>query len=186
MAATAVADGGGDEPFPIAELARRSGFSRPTLRYYEKLGLLEAPPRSDVGYRLYDRDAEARLQFIRRAKQIGLSLDEIRDLVAFWANGECATTRARMRDLVTAKIASVREQIEESSTFLRQLELVSQRLDEPAEREPADGCECAPELPHVDRVRLGSDLTVVSSPGCTCGGSCVSGSCRCGCACCEA
>lgn len=73
--------------FQIAELARRTGFSPPTLRYYEEIGLLEQPDRSKAGHRVYDRDDEARLQFIRRAKHLGLSLEEIRDLVGVWAGG---------------------------------------------------------------------------------------------------
>jgi DNA-binding transcriptional MerR regulator len=171
--------------FPIAELGRRTGFTPATLRYYEKIGLLDAPPRSEAGYRLYGRDAEARLQFIRRAKQLGLSLDEIRELVTFWARGECATTRARIAGLVGEKIAEVREQIEESSTFLRQLELVAERLDD--EPDPAsDGCACAPQLPHVDRVHLDADLSLVTSSACTCGGACAAEGCGCGCACCGA
>ncbi len=139
----------------IAELAERTGFSRPTLRYYEEIGLLEAPERSDTGYRVYDRRIEARLQFIRRAKRLGLSLEEIRSLVAVWAGGECAVTRQQLRELVEAKIGAVRAQVEESATFLRQLEAVHVRLDElVAGGQSATGCECAPELPHMNTVRL--------------------------------
>jgi len=148
--------GGGMETFQIAELARRTGFTRPTLRYYEEIGLLEEPERSESGYRVYDRDDEARLQFIRRAKRLGLSLDDIRDLVGVWTGGECATTRRQLRELVEHKITAVREQVEESATFLRQLEAVSDRLTE--EPEVTDGCRCAPELPHVNVVQLGRDL----------------------------
>ena len=48
----------------IAELAERTGFSRSTLRYYEEIGLLDAPQRTETGYRVYDRGVETRLQFI--------------------------------------------------------------------------------------------------------------------------
>ena len=174
--------GGGMETFQIAELARRTGFTRPTLRYYEEIGLLEEPERSESGYRVYDRDDEARLQFIRRAKRLGLSLDDIRDLVGVWTGGECATTRRQLRELVEHKITAVREQVEESATFLRQLEAVSDRLTE--EPEATDACGCAPELPHVNVVQLGRDLSIAETAACTCGGSC-DGACNCGCACCE-
>ena len=138
----------------IAELAERTGFSRPTLRYYEEIGLLDAPQRSETGYRVYDRAVEARLQFIRRAKRLGLSLEEIRSF-AVWAGGECAVTQLQLRELVEAKIAAVREQVEDSATFLHQLEVVHDRLDELlATGQSATGCECAPELPHVNTVRL--------------------------------
>ncbi len=174
--------GGGMETFQIAELARRTGFSRPTLRYYEEIGLLEEPARSESGYRVYDGDDEARLRFIGRAKRLGLSLGEIRDLVGVWAGGQCATTRRQLRELVEHKIAAVREQVEDCATFLRQLEAVSDRLTE--EPEVTDGCGCAPELPHVNVVRLGRDLSISEAGGCTCGGSCDDG-CSCGCECCQ-
>lgn len=144
--------------FRIAELARRTGFSPPTLRYYEEIGLLQEPERSESGYRIYGRDDEVRLQFIRRAKRLGLSLEEIRDLVGVWAHGQCATTRRELRELIERKVAAIREQIEDSATFLRQLEAVRDQLAR--EPEPSDGCECAPELPHVNVVHLGQDLSI--------------------------
>ena len=62
----------------ISEVSERTGFSGPTLRYYEQIGLLPAPERTGAGYRVYgDRDV-ARLDFIARAKRLGCSLDEIR------------------------------------------------------------------------------------------------------------
>jgi DNA-binding transcriptional MerR regulator len=142
------------DQFRIAELAERTGFSRPTLRYYEEIGLL-APERSDAGYRIYDRRDEERLRFIGRAKRLGLSLEEIGSLVAVWAGGECAVTRRQLRELVEVKIESVRVQVEESVTFLGQLEAVHDRLDEllRSGQSMAD-CECVPELPHVNAVRV--------------------------------
>lgn len=76
----------------------------------------------------------------------------------------------------------MREQVEEGATFLRQLEAVSDRLA--AQPEASDGCECAPELPHVKLVQLGPDLSVAETETCTCGGSCGE-ACSCGCACCQ-
>ncbi len=169
------------DTFQIAELARRTGFSPPTLRYYEQIGLLQEPERSESGYRIYGRDDEARVQFIRRAKRLGLTLDEIRDLVGVWAGGQCASTRQQLCELIDRKITAVREQIEESATFLRQLEAVSDRLT--SEPEASDSCECAPELPHVNVVHLGHDLSILPTSRCTCGGSC-GDACSCGCACC--
>jgi len=65
----------------IGELAARAGTSADTVRYYEKLGLLGAADRSDGGYRLYGLAELGRLQFIRRAKLLGLTLEEIRSLL---------------------------------------------------------------------------------------------------------
>lgn len=70
----------------IGELSARSGLSRDTLRYYERFGLLPKPPRASGGVRLYPLATLDHLRFIRRAQSVGLTLDEIRDLVTFqWA-----------------------------------------------------------------------------------------------------
>ncbi len=64
-----------------AELARRTGANLETVRYYEKIGLLPAPPRTASGYRSYDAAHERRLGFVRRARELGFSLEEIRALL---------------------------------------------------------------------------------------------------------
>jgi MerR family copper efflux transcriptional regulator len=150
------------ETIQIAELAERTGFTTATLRYYEEIGLLEQPERSKAGYRLYGQSDVDRVRFIGRAKRLGLTLDEIRSLVAVWAGGECATTRRQLRGLVEAKIDAVRTQLEEAATFLQQLEVVHDRLDDAiATGATSTGCECAPELPHVDA--LGTEPTAAGS-----------------------
>lgn len=64
-----------------AELARRTGCNLETVRYYEKAGLLPEPPRTARGYRSYDAMHERRLRFVLRARELGFSLDEIRELL---------------------------------------------------------------------------------------------------------
>ena len=64
-----------------AELARRTGSNLETVRYYEKVGLLPEPPRTTAGYRSYDTAHERRLRFVLRARELGFSLDEIRELL---------------------------------------------------------------------------------------------------------
>ncbi len=66
----------------VGELAQRAGVSAPTLRFYERAGVLAPPQRSKAGYRLYPPEAVADLRFIARAKALGLSLDQIRVLRA--------------------------------------------------------------------------------------------------------
>ena len=68
----------------ISQLARRSGVPATTLRYYEKVGVLPAPARSDSGYRQYDDDSLARVAFIQRAKALGVELEDMGDLVSLW------------------------------------------------------------------------------------------------------
>jgi DNA-binding transcriptional MerR regulator len=70
-----------DKRLKIGELARQTGLTIKTIRYYERRGLLEQPLRTEAGYRLYGPEDVARLQFIQRAKLLGLTLEEIRELV---------------------------------------------------------------------------------------------------------
>ncbi len=151
------------ETIQIAELAERTGFTPATLRYYEEIGLLEEPERSKAGYRRYRQGDVDRVRFIGRAKRLGLTLAEIRSLVAVWAGGECANTRRQLRGLVEAKIDAVRAQLEDAATFLRQLEAVHDRLDDlVASRATATGCECAPELPIIDTSRIEPNVAASS------------------------
>jgi len=66
----------------IGELARRAEVGIDTVRYYERQGLLPAPERLASGYRRYDQSDVARLRFVRRAKALGFTLVEIRELLA--------------------------------------------------------------------------------------------------------
>lgn len=66
----------------IGELARRTGTTAKTLRFYEQTGLLPQPVRTESGYRDYDEDALDRLRFVRAAQSAGLTLADIRDVMA--------------------------------------------------------------------------------------------------------
>lgn len=65
----------------IGDLSRRTGVKVPTVRYYEDVGLMPAPPRSEGKQRRYDRDAVARLNFIRHARELGFEVEAIRELL---------------------------------------------------------------------------------------------------------
>jgi DNA-binding transcriptional MerR regulator len=67
---------------PIGQAARQSGVKVPTIRYYEQIGLLPAPPRSEGNRRQYDADDLRRLAFIRHARELGFETDAIRALLA--------------------------------------------------------------------------------------------------------
>lgn len=128
----------------ISELATRSGFSASALRYYERVGLLNAADRSRSGYRLYHHEAVIRLRFIERAKQLGLPLEEIRELVGVWDNGQCAHVRERLRTQVIAKSIEVRERISELTKFAGQLSEAVAELSGPAVQGSCDAdCGCA-------------------------------------------
>lgn len=72
--------------FRIGELARLAGVPVDTIRYYERSGLIAAPPRTSTGYRAYPPDALARLQMVRRAKDLGFTLSEIGELLDLYDN----------------------------------------------------------------------------------------------------
>ena len=72
----------------IADVEQHTGISRHTVRYYERIGLLSAPPRSANNYREYSAASLARLRFIRDAQEMGFSLEEIRQIVALQADGQ--------------------------------------------------------------------------------------------------
>jgi DNA-binding transcriptional MerR regulator len=121
----------------ISELADQAGVSVSTVRYYERVGLLAGPPRTESGYRCYDRDAAIRLQFVTRAKRIGFSLEQIAGLLAAWDGVHCATTHEEVRRLVDSKRVEVIESIRELERFVEQLDHVREAL---ARTPPAETC----------------------------------------------
>lgn len=66
----------------IGDLSSRTNVKVPTIRYYEQIGLLDAPPRSDGGQRRYGTSQVNRLNFIRHARELGFEVDDIRELLA--------------------------------------------------------------------------------------------------------
>jgi MerR family mercuric resistance operon transcriptional regulator len=94
----------------IGELARASGVGVETIRFWERGGLLPAPPRSPSGRRLYGPEAVERLRFVRHARALGFPLEEVRTLLAMAAGeaGGCEEVRAlaeRHLRAVRARIA---------------------------------------------------------------------------------
>jgi Cu(I)-responsive transcriptional regulator len=89
----------------IAETARQAGVNIQTLRYYERRGLLPRPARRDSGYREYSDDAVQVVRFIKRAQDLGFSLDEIQDLVRL--RGVKRGERNRVRAIAEEKIADI-------------------------------------------------------------------------------
>ncbi|WP_315786425.1 helix-turn-helix domain-containing protein [Bradyrhizobium sp. SZCCHNPS1003] len=65
----------------IGDLAKRTGTKVETIRYYERIGLLPVPARTEGNYRAYDNDQLGRLSFIRRARDLGFSIEQVRDLL---------------------------------------------------------------------------------------------------------
>lgn len=97
------------EPFAIGVLSERSGVNIETIRYYERVGLLPRPARSAGGYRLYQSADSERLFFIRRARGLGFSLDEIRRLLDL-ADQKSRSCR-RVHDIAVEHLAEVHAKI---------------------------------------------------------------------------
>ena len=94
----------------IGQVARHAAVGIETVRFYERQGLLEEPARKHSGYRQYGEDVVARLRFIRRAKELGFSLKEIKELLALRVDP--TTTCAQVRSKAAAKLADVEQKIE--------------------------------------------------------------------------
>ena len=97
----------------IGSLAHRAGSNVETVRYYERIGLLPEPPRSAGGHRLYGEEHARRLTFIRRSRELGFAVDDVRCLLAICDSGDytCAEvkeTTLRHRAAVRRKIADLR------------------------------------------------------------------------------
>ncbi len=87
----------------IGELATEAGVNAQTLRYYERRGLLRAARRAASGFREYDRKATRQVRFIRRAQDLGFTLEEIRDLLALWSDSAKSCSAVEKRASTTLK-----------------------------------------------------------------------------------
>lgn len=103
----------------IGELAAQVGLNPKTIRYYEDIGLLPPPHRTPAGYRLYTADACVRLQFIAQAKAVGLTLEEIRDILTLKHTGQIPCTHVLA--LVAEKIAAIDAQLRTLSDMRQEL-----------------------------------------------------------------
>lgn len=95
------------------ELAKLTGCNLETIRYYEKISLIPAPPRGPNGYRLYDEGHVRRLRFVLRARELGFTIDNVHGLLQLVDGGKqtCAEVKARTEKHladVRAKIADLR------------------------------------------------------------------------------
>ncbi|MHB8466749.1 MAG: MerR family transcriptional regulator [Acidimicrobiales bacterium] len=147
----------------ISELAERSGVPSSTLRYYERIGLVEPDGREDNGYRVYAEATLERLAFIKRAKRLGMRLDDVATLVEAWFAGDCEPLQDRLRGFMTARVAELRVQIAEDSAFERELERILGRLGESA----TPGVRCGPDC-GCDIDPLDASGTDVASAGVAC------------------
>ena len=122
----------------IGELAQHTGLSTKTIRYYETIGVLPAPARTPAGYRDYRRDAAERLRFVRAAQAVGLTLGEIRQIVAYRDQGE--TPCSHVVSVIRRRAAQIDQQIDQLQAMRRELRSLERRARtlRPEDCAPAD------------------------------------------------
>jgi len=114
--------------FRIGELSRLTACNVETIRYYERIGLLPRPPRSAARYRLYDGADVRRLAFVLRARELGFTLDEVRNLLAL-AVTDREDTCAEVRQLAARHLADIRVKIADLCALERTLSDAVRRCD---------------------------------------------------------
>jgi MerR family copper efflux transcriptional regulator len=122
----------------IGEAAAESGLTSKTIRYYEDIGLIDAPRRTEGGYRDYDRRDVHVLRFLRRARSLGFTVEECRDLLALYAD----------RDRASADVkAIVRKRVDVIDRKFLELQSLRAALADLAERCHGDS---RPDCPILD------------------------------------
>jgi MerR family mercuric resistance operon transcriptional regulator len=107
--------------YRIGEIAQQTGVSVETLRYYEKRRLLTAPPRTDGGFRTYSDDAVQQVRFIKQAQSLGLTLDDVQQLLTGRQRRPQVASCRKVRDLLTRRIEDIDARIRELRAFRRTL-----------------------------------------------------------------
>lgn len=162
----------------IGDLARRAGVATSALRFYEEAGLLAPSRRTEAGYRLYDEAATGRLDFIQRARALGLSLAEIKELIASTTLDREAD-RSRVRHAVAHKLLETERRVAELSRLRSELEALYVRLLRGPGLECGHIGDCGCWLPSEEEVMaMADDIRSVEICGC-CGCDC--SDCDCGC-----
>jgi DNA-binding transcriptional MerR regulator len=103
----------------IGELARLGGVNPKTIRYYESIGLMPEPARRSSGYRDYDDQALERLTFVRTAQRLGITLDEVREILALRERGQAPCTY--VREVLATQLETIHRRILELETLEAQL-----------------------------------------------------------------
>ena len=112
------------ENMKIGELAKRVDLNVETLRYYERLGLLENPKRTPSGYRDYDTSAIKQIYFIQSSQQLGFSLTEIKQLISIKANGQLQASSD-----IKNKVSGLNNKLQELNIFKQSLEALVNQED---------------------------------------------------------
>lgn len=113
----------------IGQAADQSGVSAKMIRYYESVGLVPKPSRKESGYRDYDGSDVHRLAFVRRARDLGFSVDRIRELLDLW--GDRTKENAEVQELARAHIAKMEAQAAKIGEMIATLQRLVQSCKKP-------------------------------------------------------
>ena len=104
----------------IGKLSKMAGVTNDTVRFYERCGLIDPAGRSESNYRLYHEDDAVRLRFIKRAKELGFSLNEIKSLLALSQDPDA--TKADIKARTEKKAEDIKQKIHDLSRILKAIE----------------------------------------------------------------
>ncbi len=123
------------ESFTIGRVAKKANVGIETIRFYEREGLIESPPRRPSGYRAYPPETVARVRFIRTAKDLGFSLKEIGELLSLRVDpvGSCV----EIKSIAESKITDIEERVRRLGRIRRALRKLVAACDA---REPTGEC----------------------------------------------
>ncbi len=138
-----------DRTYRIGEVAEQTGVSVEALRYYERLGLVPKPRRTDGGARRYGHDVIDRVRLIKQIQTLGLTLREVLDLLGE-APRRTRTGCRRVHDLVTRHIEDIDRRVTELRDLRRRLDAYRRTCREALSREPEPPC---PTLDALERPR---------------------------------
>jgi DNA-binding transcriptional MerR regulator len=134
----------------IGQVAQETGLSVDAIRFYEKQGLLECPPRTEGGFRLFGEREIHALRLIQNARGLGFSLEEIRELLLLQRDG--VTVCEHVQELLEHKIAQVRGKIAELRALEKALNRTLQQCRRNLREKTKDHKTC-PVLRELDRTR---------------------------------
>jgi Cu(I)-responsive transcriptional regulator len=111
----------------IGKLAKQADIGIETVRFYERQGLIDPPLRTDSNYRIYPQEEVTRLKFIKRAKVLGFTLKEIKELLRL--RHDPHATKADIKNRTLEKIKDVKQKISDLTKIKEALELLSDSCD---------------------------------------------------------
>jgi DNA-binding transcriptional MerR regulator len=133
----------------IGQVAQETGLSIDTIRFYEKQGLLKRSPRTEGGFRLFGLGDIETLKFVRKAQELGFSLNEIRELLILRSDHVPACSH--VKELLDQKVVAVEQKISELQDLERSLKQALQKCKRELRIASARHEECCPVIEEINR-----------------------------------